>query len=90
MVDWVEVTDAVRSGSSDSLNHGSLGLDPPAEEVVQSAPTVPSNTFATDPYTTATVTSTQSTNLSEADSLTYTTEPLSAPVMSVGTRLRSR
>ncbi len=75
---------AERSGSSDSLNDGSLGLEPDAEQVTQSEPTVPSNTFATDPYTTATVTSTQSTNLSEADSLTYTTEELATPVVSVG------
>ena len=45
---------------------------------------MPSNTFATDPYTTATVTSTQQTNLTEATSLTYTTPALTAPVMAVG------
>ena len=76
--------DAAESGSSTSLNDGSLALRRSSEVVTQSAPTVPSNTFATDPYTTATVTSTQSTNLTEATSLTYTTPVLSEPVMSVG------
>jgi predicted acyl esterase len=66
------------------VNDGTLALEGAATATTQSAPTVPSNTFATDPYTTATVTSTQQTNLTEATSLTYTTAPLSEPVMSVG------
>ncbi len=83
--DWRTLhLDAEPSGSATSLNDGSLAIRGPAATVTQSAPTVPSNTFATDPYTTATVTSTQSTNLTEATSLTYTTPQLSDPVMSVG------
>jgi predicted acyl esterase len=76
--------DATRSGSATSLNDGSLALERPANAVTQSGPTVPSNTFETDPYTTATVTSVQRSNLTEATSLTYTTPPLSQPVMAVG------
>lgn len=76
--------DPRRSGSATSVNDGSLALDPPTTATTQSAPTVPSNTFATDPYTTSTVTSTQQTILTEATSLTYTTQPLAEPVMSVG------
>ncbi|HYH59932.1 MAG TPA: CocE/NonD family hydrolase [Thermoleophilaceae bacterium] len=86
--------DARKSGSATSVNDGSLSLARPGKAITQSAPTVPSNTFATDPYTTATVTSTQQTRLTEATSLTYTSAPLGAPVMSVGpaalsVRLRS-
>jgi uncharacterized protein len=76
--------DSRRSGSARSLNDGTLGLARPADVKTQSEPTVPSNTLATDPYTTSTVTSTQETNLTEATSLTYSSAPLDAPVMSVG------
>ena len=76
--------DAAPSGSAQSVNDGTLALERSPEATTQSGPTVPSNTFATDPYTTATVTSTQQTNLTEATSLTYTTPALEAPVMSVG------
>ncbi len=75
---------AEKSGSATSLNDGSLGLDPSTNAGTQSELTVPSNTFATDPYTTATITSTQSTNLTEALSLTYTTPALTEAVMAVG------
>ena len=83
--DWPRLHfDARTSGSATSLNDGSLSLKRPGATVTQSGLTVPSSTFSTDPYTTATVTSTQSTNLTEATSLTYTTDPLAEPVMSVG------
>ena len=86
--------DARRSGSAQSVNDGSLSLSRARGEAQQSAATVPSNTFATDPYTAATVTNVQQSNLSDATALTYTTAPLSAPVMTVGpaalkVRLRS-
>ena len=75
---------AEKSGAATSLNDGSLALTPSPNAVTQSESTVPSNAFATDPYTTATITSTQSTNLTEALSLTYTTRALTEPVMAVG------
>ena len=65
--------DTRKSGSARSVNDGSLALEPAASATTQSGPTVPSNTFATDPYTTSTVTSTQQMNLTEATSLTYST-----------------
>lgn len=75
---------ARRSRSATSVNDGALALEPSPRATSQSAPTLPSNTFATDPYTTSTVTSIQGDNLTEATSLTYTTPRLSEPVMSVG------
>ena len=76
--------DARRSGSAQSANDGSLALARPAQATSQSAPGVPSNTLATDPYTSATVTNVQQSNLSESSALTYTSVPLSSPVMTVG------
>ena len=49
--------DAPPSGSAQSVNDGTLALERARRQARRSpAPTVPSNTFATDPYTTATVT----------------------------------
>ena len=76
--------DPRRSDTAVSINDGTLALERPSAAATQSAFALPSNALATDPYTTSTVTSTQSTNLTEATSLTYTTPELSAPVMSVG------
>jgi putative CocE/NonD family hydrolase len=76
--------DPAASGSATSINDGTLSLEKPGTASTAVAPNVPSNTFATDPYTTATVTQTQDTRLTEATSLTWTTPPLAQPVMSVG------
>ncbi|HEX5910860.1 MAG TPA: CocE/NonD family hydrolase, partial [Thermoleophilaceae bacterium] len=63
---------------------GSLSPARPSRGATQSVPGVPSNTLSTDPYTTATVTNVQGSNLSEATALTYTTPRLAADVMTVG------
>ena len=78
--------DARRSGSRPSRQRRlAVALDAPAARgpavgadgaVATRSPPIP--------YTTATVTNVQQSNLTERHSLTYTTPPLSAPVMAVG------
>jgi uncharacterized protein len=88
--------DATRSGSAHSLNDGSLSLAPPAVPAQQSYPALPSMPTNSDPPNTAIVGPdgvnqlatafppfTEMT-LTEPVGLSYTTKPLTAPVMAAG------
>lgn len=88
--------DAAKSGSSHSLNDGTLTLGTASAAGEQSYPAVPSLPTNTDPYNTAiiggfginalttTFPALGESQLSEPLGLTYTTAPLAKPVLSAG------
>lgn len=89
--------DPARSGSARSINDGTLTTGR-VRATSQAYPLVPSNPLATDPYTTPLVTSAVAgaaqlpiaipslgdLRTAEATSLTYTSAPLSSPLLSTG------
>lgn len=88
--------DPARSGSAASLNDGSLARAEPGRSMTQSYPAIPSTPTSSDPPNTAIAGSfglnavinalpmLGKTNLAEPPSLTYTTPPLRARLLSAG------
>lgn len=85
-----------RSGTTHSLNDGSLVTQDPTNKVEQSYPDIPSGPSMTDPANTAVVGSDGSNrfgaavppveemNVAEANALSFTTAPFTTPLMSAG------
>jgi hypothetical protein len=87
---WASLSlDPAKSGTAASINDGTLGLDP-AAPATQSYPAVPSMATATDPHNTAILGifngSPTLTDMAIAEplGLSYTTEPFTTAVQSVG------